>query len=252
MLCRVCGGPTEFFDKAMVLNKYLVQYFRCTKCQFIQTEEPYWLDEAYSAAIAARDVGIMQRNIVNRNVVANLLRFLYSPNVNCLDFGGGHGIFVRLMRDEGYDFRWHDRYASNDYARGFQHASGHYDFATAFEVIEHLPDPLHDLSELMSLADDVLVSTELVPPHQPKVSDWWYFYPPAGQHVAFYTKRSLQVIAEKFGRHLQSRGSYHLFSKRPLNRLVFDVATSYKLSKLMNFVSRRTGLVEKDFETLTQ
>ena len=96
-----------------------MQYFRCDYCGFIQTEKPYWLHEAYSTAIAAQDVGILARNLMNRRVTAALLKVLFPDATKLVDFGAGHGILVRLMRDLGFDFVWMDRYASNDYARGF-------------------------------------------------------------------------------------------------------------------------------------
>ena len=57
--CKICGMSSLFFERAQVLRKYRVQYFRCQHCGFIQTEEPYWLEEAYTTAIAMQDVGIM-------------------------------------------------------------------------------------------------------------------------------------------------------------------------------------------------
>ena len=40
----------NFFDTAMILKKYKVNYWRCQNCGFIETDTPYWLDESYSDA----------------------------------------------------------------------------------------------------------------------------------------------------------------------------------------------------------
>jgi hypothetical protein len=49
-----------------VLRKYDVQYFQCGGCGFLQTETPYWLDEAYSSAIVTADTGICFLAAVSR------------------------------------------------------------------------------------------------------------------------------------------------------------------------------------------
>jgi hypothetical protein len=219
----------------------------------MQTETPYWLDEAYSSAIAKQDVGIMQRNLMNRELTTAVLNLIF-PGVNrCVDFGAGHGMFVRLMRDRGFDFRWYDRHASNDYARGFEYEDGQpCEFLTSFEVLEHLTDPVADLSTIMAISENVLVSTILVPEPVPKLSDWWYFVPSTGQHISFYTLNSLHLLAERFGRHLLSHGSYHLFTKSPKSRLRFRLAMSTRAAWIVNKVYRHASKMEKDFELMSQ
>lgn len=46
MKCRVCGAEAENFDQAKVLGKYDVSYYVCKECGFVETEEPYWLEES--------------------------------------------------------------------------------------------------------------------------------------------------------------------------------------------------------------
>lgn len=53
--CKICGNKTSYIFQAKVLGKYDVKYFHCSTCGYIQTEEPYWLDEAYSESISALD-----------------------------------------------------------------------------------------------------------------------------------------------------------------------------------------------------
>jgi hypothetical protein len=245
--CKVCDASALLFDEVTVLQKYAVRYFRCDMCGFIQTEEPYWLVEAYSSAITKQDVGIMERNLDNLEVTSAVLNSLYPSTKKAIDFGGGHGIFVRLMRDRGFNFHWADSHASNDYARGFEHdASSSYDFLTCFEVLEHLRQPIVELEAMMSLSPNVLVSTLLLPEPVPKIRDWWYYSPLSGQHVAFYTVASLRLIAHRFGRHLLSRGPYHLFSTEPKSSLVFRWVTRVKVARILNRLRSRPSLVESD------
>ena len=251
--CRICGSESEFFDEGIVLRKHPVKYFRCTHCGFIQTETPYWLDEAYSSAIARQDVGIMQRNLLNRELTCGLLHLMQPGVRRCVDFGAGHGMFVRLMRDRGFDFRWYDRHASNDYARGFEYQEGELcEFLTAFEVLEHLVDPVNDLLAAMQISENLFVSTMLVPQPVPKLSDWWYFLPSTGQHVSFYTHGSLEILARRFGRHLLSHGPYHLFTKKPASSYRFRLAMSYRAATMLNKLYRRPSMVEADFRLMAE
>ena len=249
MACNICGKKAVPFDEAAVLGKYHVHYFQCESCGFVQTEKPYWLTEAYSSAIASQDVGIMQRNLENREVTSAVLNLLFPESSDALDFGGGHGILVRLMRDRGFNFSWFDRHATNDYAHGFEHReSQSYDFLTSFEVLEHLTDPITDLSALMTLSPNVLVSTCLVPKPTPKLTDWWYWMPSSGQHISFYTLESLRVLASRFERHLLSRGPYHLFTKHPKSSHLFKLATKVRTARILNLFYKHPTLIESDLQ----
>ncbi len=251
--CKVCGAPSVLFGEANVLKKYQVQYFRCEKCGFIQTEAPYWLEDAYSSAIARQDVGIMQRNLMNREITSAVLNLLFPSASKCVDFGAGHGVLVRLMRDRGFNFFWTDLHATNDYARGFEYQEGTaFDFLTAFEVLEHLVDPIFGLQKLMDLSDNVFISTYLVPKPVPRLTDWWYYAPMSGQHIAFHTEESLRLLAARFGRHLLSVGPYHLFTKKPQSHLLYGIACRFRIARILNLLYRRTNLIDRDFREMSQ
>lgn len=249
--CRICRSGSELFDQATILHKYSIAYFRCDACGFIQTEEPFWLEEAYSFAIARQDTGILLRNLLNRDRVAAILNLLFPQAKSFMDFGAGHGIFVRLMRDAGFNFYWFDPHATNDYARGFEHNEANkYDFLAAFEVLEHLADPLDELSKMMALSPNVLVSTELLPSPPPKVSEWWYYSTSGGQHISFYTPESLRTIARRFERNILSKGPYHLFTKEPKSNILFQSSFNRVVSTILKVARRRTSLTWPDFQFL--
>ncbi len=219
----------------------------------MQTEEPYWLEEAYSTAIARQDVGIMQRNLLNCEITSAVINLLFPRAGKGVDYGAGHGILVRLMRDRGFNFFWADLHAVNDYARGFEcHEGDTFDILTAFEVLEHLVDPVSELEKLMVLSGNVLTSTCLLPDSPPRLSDWWYYVPRSGQHIAFYTKRSLGLLAARFGCHLLSVGSYHLFTKEPKSHRLFQLANRLKVARLVNSLFCRPSLLESDFQELSR
>ena len=61
MKCKICDGAVRHLFAKKVLHKYDVAYFQCLHCRFIQTEQPYWLGEAYEKAIARLDIGLVWR-----------------------------------------------------------------------------------------------------------------------------------------------------------------------------------------------
>ena len=131
-----------------------------------------------------------------------------------IDSAGGYGLLVRMLRDLGVDARWEDRYCDNLVARGFEAAADDSaDLLTAFEVMEHLVDPLAEMQRLCARAPHVLVSTSLIPEPTPQLKDWWYYAPSGGQHIGFFRIRTLEHLANRLGRRVFSDGrSFHLFT----------------------------------------
>lgn len=123
MKCRICSVKTVKMFNARVMNKYDVDYFLCGTCGFLQTEEPYWLKESYAdGAISSLDTGVLARNLYFSKVTSGIIYFLLDPRGSFLDYGGGHGILTRMMRDRGFDFYWYDPFAENIFSRGFEGA----------------------------------------------------------------------------------------------------------------------------------
>lgn len=219
--CRVCGSPTRFLWKGSLLD-LSVRYFECDTCGYVQTEQPYWLERAYTEAINDSDTGIMQRNLSNARIVLATLLVLGKLKGKVVDCAGGYGILVRLLRDNGVDALWADRYCENLVARGFAHQGEPADLVTAFEAFEHFIDPPAELNRLLAIAGNVLISTQLMPRPTPKQDDWWYYGRDHGQHIGFLRIKTLQTLAQKHGTYLISDGhSYHLFSRDPINKMAW-------------------------------
>src|SRR5512138_3231358 len=108
--CKACRSEISRLGIARVLHKYDVHFDICPSCGFIQTEAPYWLAEAYAEPFAKGDVGRVSRNLLFSRMTATLIPFLCNAGSRFLDYGGGDGLFVRLMRDRGYDFYWSDKH----------------------------------------------------------------------------------------------------------------------------------------------
>jgi len=244
--CKICNSNTQPLFKGQILNKYHIEYEQCLSCNFIQTEKPYWLDEAYQSAINNNDTGIIMRNERFRSIVTVLISFILGKEEKYLDYAGGYGIFTRMMRDVGFDYYWVDEYAKNLVSIGFEHkAQTKYKAITAFEVFEHLDKPEAKLLDMLSYSDNIIFSTELVPDATPN-KDWWYYAFNHGQHIAFYHKKSLLHLAQKHGLHFSSNGSnFHVFSKKPINPLLFKLL--YKGSKFGLYWFAKLGLKTKTF-----
>ena len=198
MECKICGSTLHPLFSAQILMKYKVHYFECPLCDFVQSEEPYWLDESYSSAINEEDTGIMKRNIQSCNVVLATLLLLGKTKGKVVDYAGGYGILVRLLRDEGVDAFWYDRYCENLVARGFEFSGETAELATAFEAFEHFVEPMQELDSIFQISPNILFSTLLIPQPAPPVNQWWYYGFEHGQHIGFFRLKTLNFIAKKY------------------------------------------------------
>jgi len=235
MKCKICGNNNEKIFTAVVLNKYNVSYYYCSNCGFLQTEEPYWFSEAYKSPINIYDTGYLQRNINLSKIVSFVLYFLFDKSGKFVDFGGGYGIFVRLMRDIGFDFYLYEPYTENLFARGFECKNDmEVEALTAFEVFEHLPNPKDELEKMLSISKNIIFTTELLPNPIPRPNEWWYYGLEHGQHVSFYSEETLQYIAKQYELYYVHSECLHLFTeKRDISK--FKLRVISKLGKYLNF-----------------
>lgn len=219
--CLICGTHCTFLFRAEVLGKHSVSYFECASCGFIQTEKPYWLEEAYGTAISTLDVGLVSRNISLSKTVASMIQSNFDIRGRFLDYAGGYGLFVRLMRDSGFDFYREDCHCENLFAKNLDlkdlPPGSRFELVTAFEVFEHLANPLLEIEKMFIFSDSVLFSTELIPGKIQSAKDWWYFVPETGQHISFFTMSSLESLAASLKCRLYSDGtSLHILTRREL------------------------------------
>ena len=215
--CRICKGSSSYLFDGPLL-KYRAHYFECLNCGYVQTEEPFWLDEAYRETINRSDTGIVRRNERNARRVIRTLMMLGKLRGVVVDCAGGYGLLVRMLRDRGVNALWSDRYCENLVARGFEAGDDDKaDLITAFEVLEHFVDPLTELSMLLDRSDFVLTTTDLIASPAPPPGTWWYYAPEHGQHIGFFRMQTLRWMANVLDCHLSSDcKSLHLFSKRPI------------------------------------
>lgn len=209
-----------FAFKTTILKKYQASFYKCEKCGFLQSENPYWLQESYTEAINLSDTGILARNEYLRKIVTVLTFCFFGKNTKILDWGGGYGVMTRMLRDDGWDAYWYDEYAQNIFAKPFiGEKNKKYDLITSFEVFEHLPNPLDDIEKMLEISDNILFSTLLIPQTIPS-HDWWYYGFNHGQHISFYSKQTLETIARKFKLNYTGTNQIHIFSKKKISSLL--------------------------------
>ena len=199
--CRLCDGTAFHKFDCLVLEKYHIGYFECASCGSLQTEFPHWLAEAYAIPGVHVDVGQAARVVQTWLRLCFLLQNIgFERSRKCVDYGGSAGLLTRLMRDSGYDYYSYDLYEGSKYANYFKVANlgaSKLGLLSAFEVLEHLPQPKVTLAEMFTGNPDLLVFTTQF--YQGQGNDWPYLVPFCGQHVFFYTSRALETFANSYG-----------------------------------------------------
>ena len=238
--CPVCGAGREHAFTAVVLGRHEADYLKCRACGFLGVDRPFWMEEAYGSPVADIDTGILERtaHLVPRLVC--LLRMTCPRDAIFADIGAGYGVLVRAMRDAGFDFRWNDPLSPNLLARGFELAGERCAAVTAVEVLEHTEDPLAFLRETLERTHATLavLTTELLPSPVPEPA-WWYYARPSGQHVSFFERRTLDVLAGRLGLRVHSRHSFHVLHSGQVAPWQFLVAAT-RLAPVAAAVMRRS------------
>ena len=113
-----------------------------------------------------------------------------------LDFGCGPcPVLQSMLVEAGHPTAVYDTFYAPDRAV----LASRYDFITATEVVEHLSDPGAELDRLWErLAPNgiLAIMTQLRAPER-SFADWHYKNDPT--HVAFFTRRSLDHLASRWG-----------------------------------------------------
>lgn len=231
LLCPVCASTLKEAFVAKVLQKYDGVFSHCSSCGFLCAADPFWLEESYSSAIASTDTGLVARNVALSKRIASVLYFLMGERGTgrYVDVAGGYGMLTRLMRDYGFDFYWADKYCQNELARGFEYIPdmGGCRAVTAIEVMEHAENPIGFIQEALTFAqaDTLIFTTELFEGNLPHPDQWRYYSFETGQHIAFFQRRTLKVLAERLGLEISSNGWLHILSRKCMDERLLQMCT---------------------------
>jgi hypothetical protein len=224
----------------------------------VQTEDPYWLAEAYSDAIGKTDIGLVSRNVNAAEQIKPLIVAFFDAHGKFLDYGGGYGMFVRLMRDAGFDYYLYDQYCQNLFAKGLeidQPNGGRFELVTAFEVFEHLVHPTAEIDRMRRFSPSILFSTNLIASPPPRPDEWWYYGLEHGQHVSLYSLQSLEVIAKSLDVNLFTNGqNLHLLTPKKISHWAFQAILNRYVSpfakRWLNRRMRGRSLLASDYERI--
>jgi hypothetical protein len=225
MSCKICGKKIKQIFNSKIIEKYDVSYFKCSNCGFIQTKKPVWLKEAYSNSITNQDTGLIERNVYFSKIISPILKIFFKNKKNYLDYAGGHGVFTRLMRNKGFKFYWDDKYTENLFAKGFEYKKQKIDLITCFECFEHFQKPIKEIEKMLKISKTIIFSTRLIPKNVSR--EWDYFGFEHGQHIAFYSKKTLEFIAKKYGLELYSFNNFHIFTNEKINFFMLWVVVNF-------------------------
>lgn len=258
--CPVCSHAMLLSFMAQVLRELPVQFFYCAQCGLLKSEKPYWLKEAYAEAIAETDTGLVARNIANCRWLEPVLEFLFHDRGKFLDVAGGYGLLARLLRDIGFDCYSTDKYCKNIFAGAFEPADGFSpDAIFAFEVMEHLENPLQFLQECIKIyqCKTIFFSTQLFFNNQIPPKEWWYYGFETGQHITFYQPRTLSRLAETIGCHYYLiSGNRHIFTEIKLSRLALAVLRRKNIydvvSKYIQFKRKGKSKTWQDYQQIKE
>ena len=238
--CKVCGGGAELFDvvdfnKFCGSNPYFfglsgeaVYYLRCLECGFIFTTHfDDWSKEQFEERIYNSDYFKIDGEYLEIRPKREAERFVKSvpdaAHLSILDFGSGTGGFSKHAATHGFtNISNYDPFSTPERPKG------HFDLATAFEVLEHTPTPLRTFADIFAfLKHDcaVLFTTMFQPPDISEVrAKHWYIGPRNG-HVSIYNRRSLCRLADLLGVRFTMDERYHVLSRgNPPIRLNSDPA----------------------------
>ncbi|OQX08253.1 MAG: hypothetical protein BWK80_48380 [Desulfobacteraceae bacterium IS3] len=215
--CKCCGGKARWIGSADFSKTCLdknrkvfhdagvsADYFRCETCGFLFTN---FIDdwsfervkkEIYNEQYLLADPDVAERRPAANAELIHRLFGAYKETLKILDYGGGDGNLARRLRSLGFA---HVVSFDPFYDSANPKPGEKFNLVLAFEVAEHTPQPDLFFQEIVSFLDAegiFLFSTLLQPENIAEIGlNWWYAAPRNG-HVSLYTKRSLEILAEKY------------------------------------------------------
>lgn len=227
MECKICQRQAKLAKTLTVRKKYQAEYYLCDFCGFMFVGNPSWIIEAYHEPINITDTGHVLRNVYLSRKALILFYFIFGKKYMYLDFAGGYGILARLMRDYGLNFLNYDLHTPNLFMKGFKYKNQSIYAMTCFECFEHFSEPRQEINEMFKISSNIFFSTVLFDGLTPPKDEWEYYGLDHGQHISFFSLKTLDYIASKYKVRMYSNGeNLHLFTKKKLPNWIFKFLLS--------------------------
>jgi SAM-dependent methyltransferase len=216
--CKICGGVAKLygvvdFHKSceelrgfrLPLSGVPIYYRRCAACGFLFTDAfDDWSQEqfkthVYNDGYRAVDPDYQSvRPTANAGFVANRWA-QHRANTRVLDFGGGNDVFCAALRANGFALAVTYDPMVPEYA---SRPEGKFDLVTCFETLEHLPDPVAGIAQIIECVEEpgaVFYSTLTQPAEFDKYGVSWWYVGPRNGHISIFTKQALALAWRRFG-----------------------------------------------------
>lgn len=204
----MCG--CEALQRVGVVSGY--SFVECNHCAFIYSPEisQEYMRSLYMSGYHGPEDGAPVTGWATPSFLDPAFDILEDRRpLHILDFGSGQSLIPEGLREEGHrvvtvdmapPLRPHpDRLTGDLLELGLPREQ--FDLVYAYQVFEHLPEPLPILVELFRLARPgglVLIHTDMeVADRQPDFTAWWYVSPP--DHCSFFRHRTFEVFIQRWG-----------------------------------------------------
>jgi 2-polyprenyl-6-hydroxyphenyl methylase/3-demethylubiquinone-9 3-methyltransferase len=219
--CKICGGPSPLYGvvdmdqpcrvgPALPLSGVPVYYRRCTACGFLFSDAfDDWGIDDFKARIYNDDYQRYDPDYKDKRPAANAANVIRTwsaskAGMRVLDYGGGNDVLCAALRANGFkEAVTYDPMVAQ-YAR---EPAGLFDLVTCFETLEHLPDPMAGIRNIVKFVADpgaVLFSTLVQPTDFDQQGMGWWYIGPRNGHLSIFTRQALALAWGQFGFKLTS------------------------------------------------
>jgi hypothetical protein len=217
--CKCCGGMARLYGvcdfakncheqggTVLPLAGIPIYYYRCAACGFIFTTQ---FDEAtheelkrhiYNDEYVRVDPDyVSYRPAGNAKFVADCIGE-HKDSISILDYGGGNGVLANHLRELGFNnVETYDPFTEVFATR----PNGKFNIVLAFEVVEHVPNPLKTFQDMVTFLDlqrgVLFFSTWLLPTDIDSYNVRWPYIAPRNGHFSIHTSSSLGLVLGKCG-----------------------------------------------------
>lgn len=196
--CKICQSQTRPIKRTFRKNKPSELYNHCPFCDFIFLQDEFLISDQEEFQVYQQHENFLgdpqYTAFFMKFVKQAILDYVKKDQPRCLDFGSGpQPVLAHLLEEK---FGWSVDIYDKFYAPDKIYQGKVYDLITSTEVVEHLADPLFYFKlfkELLAPQGSLAIMT-LFHTTCSEFTEWFYINDPS--HIAFYSKKTMQVIAE--------------------------------------------------------